>query len=145
MTEKNDYQMQVTKEKEEANGTLEAQQTREREVKKLIAMYLRELGMPTHLSGYRYVSYAIAVCIDSPEKIHAMTKELYPETGKKFRTTGSRVERAIRSAVDVAWERGDLDAISKIFGNTVSSRRGRPTNSEFIAMIAEQICINYQI
>ena len=145
MAEQNDYQMQVTEGKEKANGISELQQTREREVKKLIAMYLRELGMPTHLKGYRYVSYAIAVCIDYPEKIYAITKVLYPETGKKFGSNGSKVERAIRNAVDVCWERGGFEEINKIFGNTVSSKRGRPTNSEFIATIAEQVRINHQI
>ena len=145
MAEKNDYQMQVTEEKDGTNSDSELQQTREWEVKKLIAMYLREMGMPTHLSGYRYVSHTIAVCIYYPEKIHAVTKELYPETGKKFGTTSSRVERAIRNAVEVSWKRGNIEAITKIFGNTVSDRRGKPTNSEFIAMIAEQIRINHQI
>lgn len=142
MEKKDDLRVQVIK--DEVN-TPESQQEREQAINKYISMYLRNLGIPTNLLGYRYVTYAIALCIKFPEKIHAVTKELYPETGKKYGTTGSRVERAIRNAIEVGWERADTDAIDKIFGHTVSFKKGKPTNSEFISTIAEEIRNNYQI
>lgn len=134
MAEEKDLQMH---EREEAGDQ------KEREVKttQIVADYLRKLGMPAHLKGYRYTRDAITLILLNPDKDYMITKELYPEVAKKNKTTGSRVERAIRNAIEVAWERGDEDFIQEIFGNTVSSEKGKPTNSEFMAQLAEDISI----
>lgn len=141
MTEKNDLQMPITKEEGNKN-LLSKQKMSEINIKRLIAKYMRKFGMPCHLKGYEYVTEAIFTCIIAPEKIHFVTKVLYVEVAKKYKTTTSRVERGIRHAIEVAWERGDLELIEEIFGNTISAEKAKPTNSEFIALIAEDIRIN---
>ena len=144
MTEKNDFQMQRTNEEEHNNNALKEQQTSEEKVRKIVAMYMRNLGMPCHIRGYHYVIDAISWCVFTPEIINMVTKGLYPEIAKKHKTTSSRVERAIRHAIEVAWSRGDLDTMDRVFGNIVDAQKGKPTNSEFIAQIAEDIRINNQ-
>ena len=134
MTEKDDLQMHKTEEEV-------IQKQRELKITKIIADYLRRLGMPSNLRGYRYARDAITLKLLNPDKEYMITKELYPEVGKKNNTTVSRVERAIRNAIEVAWERGDKEFIREVFGNTVSCERGKPTNSEFIAQVAEDIRI----
>ena len=98
---------------------------------------IHEIGVPAHIKGYQYLREAIILTINDMEIINAVTKVLYPAVAKKFGTTSSRVERAIRHAIEVAWDRGDLDTLQKFFGYTVSNIKGKPTNSEFIAMIAD--------
>ena len=93
--------------------------------------------MPAHIKGYQYLREAILLTIDDMDIINSVTKVLYPEVARKFNTTPSRVERAIRHAIEVAWDRGDLETLQKFFGYTVSNIKGKPTNSEFIAMIAD--------
>ena len=95
--------------------------------------------MPAHIKGYHYLREAILYSIDNMEAINAVTKILYPEVAKRYNTTPSRVERAVRHAIEVAWDRGDLDTLQKYFGYTVSNIKGKPTNSEFIAMIADRL------
>lgn len=107
----------------------------------VVTAIIHEIGMPAHIKGYQYLREAILITIDNMEMINAVTKELYPMVAKRFNTTSSRVERAIRHAIEVAWDRGDLDTLQKYFGYTVSSLKGRPTNSEFIAMIADYLQI----
>ena len=102
-----------------------------------ISRILHELGMPSHIKGYQYLREAIILTINDMDAINAVTKVLYPEVAKKFSTTPSRVERAIRHAIEVAWDRGDVETLQKFFGYTVSGIKGKPTNSEFIAMIAD--------
>ena len=102
-----------------------------------ITAMLHDVGVPAHIKGYQYLREAIAMAIRQPENINAITKMLYPTVAKRFKTTPSRVERAIRHAIEVAWDRGDVEEIQQIFGYTVSSVKGKPTNSEFIAMIAD--------
>ena len=99
------------------------------------------IGMPAHIKGYQYVREAIVLTIKDVSMIHAVTKVLYPTVARRHNTTPSCVERAIRHAIEVAWNRGDLDALQRLFGYTVSNTRGKPTNSEFIAMIADQLSI----
>lgn len=94
-------------------------------------------GVPAHIKGYQYLREAIILTINDMDIINAVTKVLYPEVAKKFGTTPSRVERAIRHAIEVAWDRGDIEVLQKFFGYTVSNIKGKPTNSEFIAMIAD--------
>ena len=89
--------------------------------------------------GYNYISYALELIMLDPEVLHHVTKELYPDIGAHFHTTSARVERAIRHAIEVAWDRGDVDVLSSYFGYTIQNSRGKPTNSEFIAMVADRI------
>ena len=98
---------------------------------------IHEIGVPAHIKGYQYLREAIILTIQDMDIINAVTKVLYPEVAKKFNTTPSRVERAIRHAIEVAWDRGDIETLQKFFGYTVSNIKGKPTNSEFIAMIAD--------
>lgn len=98
---------------------------------------IHEIGVPAHIKGYQYLREAIMLAIDDMDVINSVTKVLYPEVARKFNTTPSRVERAIRHAIEVAWDRGDLETLQKFFGYTVSNIKGKPTNSEFIAMIAD--------
>ena len=105
----------------------------------LITSIIHEIGVPAHIKGYQYLREAIMIAVDDMEVINAVTKVLYPEVAKRFGTTASRVERAIRHAIEVAWDRGDLETLQKYFGYTVSNAKGKPTNSEFIAMIADRL------
>ena len=98
---------------------------------------IHEIGVPAHIKGYQYLREAIIITIRDMEVINAVTKVLYPAVAKKFNTTPSRVERAIRHAIEVAWDRGDIETLQRFFGYTVSNIKGKPTNSEFIAMIAD--------
>ena len=98
---------------------------------------LHQIGVPAHIKGYQYLREAIMLAIDDMDVINSVTKVLYPEVARKFNTTPSRVERAIRHAIEVAWDRGDLETLQKFFGYPVSNIKGKPTNSEFIAMIAD--------
>ena len=102
---------------------------------------IHEIGVPAHIKGYQYLREAIILTVGDMEIINAVTKVLYPAVARKFATTPSRVERAIRHAIEVAWDRGDLDTLQKFFGYTVSNIKGKPTNSEFIAMIADHLSL----
>ena len=102
---------------------------------------IHEIGVPAHIKGYQYLREAIILTIKDMDIINAVTKVLYPEVAKRFSTTPSRVERAIRHAIEVAWDRGDIEVLQKYFGYTVSNIKGKPTNSEFIAMIADSLTL----
>ena len=110
---------------------------REGDLENRVTNLLHEIGIPAHIKGYQYLREAIILTINDMDAINAVTKVLYPEVAKKFSTTPSRVERAIRHAIEVAWDRGDVETLQKFFGYTVSGIKGKPTNSEFIAMIAD--------
>lgn len=100
---------------------------------------LHQIGVPAHIKGYHYLRDSIIMCIEKPEIINAVTKQLYPSVAKKYETTSSRVERAIRHAIEVAWDRGDVEVLNSYFGYTIQGSRGKPTNSEFIAMISDKL------
>ena len=100
---------------------------------------LHEIGVPAHIKGYHYLRDSIMMSVEKPEIINAVTKQLYPSVAKKYETTSSRVERAIRHAIEVAWDRGDIDVLNSYFGYTIHNDRGKPTNSEFIAMISDKL------
>lgn len=102
---------------------------------------LHEIGVPAHIKGYHYLRDSIIMSIENPAIINAVTKQLYPSVAKQYNTTSSRVERAIRHAIEVAWDRGDVDVLNSYFGYTIHNGRGKPTNSEFIAMIADKLCL----
>ena len=103
-----------------------------------ITQTLHQIGVPAHIKGYQYLREAILMSIEDPESINAVTKLLYPGVAKKYSTTSSRVERAIRHAIEVAWDRGDVEVLNSYFGYTIQSQRGKPTNSAFVAMIADK-------
>jgi two-component system response regulator (stage 0 sporulation protein A) len=100
---------------------------------------IHEIGIPAHIKGYLYLREAILMVVNRVDLLSGVTKELYPSIAQKFKTTPSRVERAIRHAIEVAWARGNVDVINSIFGHTVNRERGKPTNSEFIAMVADRL------
>lgn len=105
---------------------------------------LHEIGIPAHIKGYQYLRDAIAISVQEDDSLVSVTKILYPTIAKQHNTTSSRVERAIRHAIEVAWERGRLDTIYELFGYTVSTGKGKPTNSEFIALVADKIRLDYK-
>ena len=109
-----------------------------------ITKMLHELGIPAHIKGYQYLRDAISMVVREREMMEAVTKFLYPEIAKKNYTSSSRVDRAIRHAIEVAWGRGSLEVIDELFGYTISTGKGKPTNSEFIALIADKICLDYK-
>lgn len=111
----------------------------QRDIELIISDIMRQIGVPAHIKGYQYLRSAIELCIDDKEMLESVTKLLYPTVAKMYSTTSSRVERAIRHAIEVAWDRGDVDVLSSYFGYTIQSNRGKPTNSEFIAMISDRI------
>ena len=105
---------------------------------------IHEIGIPAHIKGYHYLRDAIMMAVEDMDVLNAVTKVLYPTVAKKHQTTASRVERAIRHAIEVAWSRGKLDTLDYLFGYTVSNGKGKPTNSEFIALIADTIRLEYK-
>ncbi len=108
-------------------------------IEAMVTNIIHEIGVPAHIKGYQYLREAIIIAVGDMEVINAITKVLYPQVAKAFQTTPSRVERAIRHAIEVAWDRGDLDTLQRFFGYTVSNTKGKPTNSEFIALIADKL------
>ncbi|MBE6742095.1 MAG: sporulation transcription factor Spo0A [Ruminococcaceae bacterium] len=109
------------------------------DIEVIISDIMRQIGVPAHIKGYQYLRKSIVLCINDSDMLGSVTKILYPTVAKEFGTTASRVERAIRHAIEVAWDRGDVDVLSSYFGYTIQAQRGKPTNSEFIAMIADKI------
>ena len=109
------------------------------DIETMVTNIIHEIGVPAHIKGYQYLREAIMLAVEDMDVINAITKVLYPQVAKTFGTTPSRVERAIRHAIEVAWDRGDLDTLQRFFGYTVSNTKGKPTNSEFIALIADKL------
>lgn len=127
-----------------ANGLADGEreekaEIQDRNLESTVTAIIHEIGVPAHIKGYQYLRESILIAVKDMEVINAVTKILYPEVAKRFGTTASRVERAIRHAIEVAWDRGDLETLQKYFGYTVSNAKGKPTNSEFIAMIADRL------
>jgi two-component system response regulator (stage 0 sporulation protein A) len=111
----------------------------------MITDIIHQIGVPAHIKGYHYLREAIVLSIKNSEIINSVTKLLYPTVAKKHGTTSSRVERAIRHAIEVAWDRGDIDVLNSYFGYTIQNERGKPTNSEFIAMISDKLRLKLKI
>lgn len=105
---------------------------------------IHEIGVPAHIKGYQYLREAIMMSVEDGEMLSAVTKILYPTIAKKYHTTSSRVERAIRHAIEVAWNRGNMDTLDAMFGYTINVGKGKPTNSEFIALIVDKIRLHYR-
>lgn len=110
-----------------------------------VTQIIHQIGVPAHIKGYQYLRTAILLTIKDSDIINSVTKVLYPSVAKKYATTTSRVERAIRHAIEVAWDRGDVDTLNSYFGYTIQNNRGKPTNSEFIAMIADNLRLKYKM
>ena len=116
---------------------------KDKDLKQAITTLLHSLGIPSHIKGYLYIRDGIDLMYNHPSMIGAITKELYPEIAQKYDTTTSRVERAIRHAIEVSWSRGDYDLMEEIFGHSVDYDRAKPTNSEFIATLADKLRLDH--
>jgi len=129
-------QVQVEKEPEKKEEVHDLEQD--------VTNMIHEIGVPAHIKGYQYLREAIMMSVENPSMISSITKILYPTIGKRFQTTPSRVERAIRHAIEVAWSRGRMETLDALFGYTIDTGKGKPTNSEFIALIADRIRLSYR-
>lgn len=126
------------------NGASKPPQGSAADMETQVTKIIHQIGVPAHIKGYQYLRTAILMTIEDNDIINAVTKVLYPTVAKKYQTTTSRVERAIRHAIEVAWDRGDVDTLNSYFGYTIQNSRGKPTNSEFIAMIADNLRLKYK-
>lgn len=115
-----------------------------RDLEKDVTDMIHEIGVPAHIKGYQYLREAIMMSVEDSEMLSSITKVLYPSIAKKYQTTSSRVERAIRHAIEVAWSRGRMETLDALFGYTINTGKGKPTNSEFIALIADKIRLQYR-
>lgn len=114
------------------------------DLEKDVTDMIHEIGVPAHIKGYQYLREAIMMSVNEPDMLGSITKVLYPTIAKKYQTTPSRVERAIRHAIEVAWNRGRMETLDNLFGYTINTGKGKPTNSEFIALIADKIRLQYK-
>ena len=121
------------------------QDSRTPDIETQVTRIIHQIGVPAHIKGYQYLRTAILLTVKDSDIINSVTKVLYPSVAKKYQTTTSRVERAIRHAIEVAWDRGDVDTLNAYFGYTIQNNRGKPTNSEFIAMIADNLRLKYKL
>ena len=119
---------------------VQAKEVPKRDLERDVTNMIHDIGVPVHIRGYQYLREAIQMSVKDMDMLGSITKTLYPEIAKKYETTPSRVERAIRHAIEVAWSRGKMDTIDALFGYTVSTGKGKPTNSEFIALISVSSC-----
>ncbi len=117
----------------------EEEKQRTKSLQEEVTEIIHEVGVPAHIKGYQYLREAIIMSVEDMDMLNSITKILYPTIAKKFSTTSSRVERAIRHAIEVAWSRGRMDTIDEMFGYTINCRKGKPTNSEFIALVTDRI------
>ncbi|NBJ92854.1 sporulation transcription factor Spo0A [bacterium 1xD42-62] len=115
-----------------------------RNLEKDVTDMIHEIGVPAHIKGYQYLREAIMMSVENPDMLGSITKVLYPTIARKNQTTASRVERAIRHAIEVAWNRGRMETLDAMFGYTINTGKGKPTNSEFIALIADKIRLQYR-
>lgn len=123
---------------------VDAKGRKERDLEQDVTDMIHEIGVPAHIKGYQYLREAIMMSVEDVEMLGSITKILYPTIAKKYQTTPSRVERAIRHAIEVAWSRGKMETLDGLFGYTINTGKGKPTNSEFIALIADRIRLRYR-
>ena len=128
-----------------AQGRQAVDQDRTPDIETQVTKIIHQIGVPAHIKGYQYLRTAILMTVRDSDVINSVTKVLYPTVAKKYQTTTSRVERAIRHAIEVAWDRGDVETLNSYFGYTIQNSRGKPTNSEFIAMIADNLRLKYKL
>ncbi len=138
-------EMRKTSEVRKVNAYEKKQELEERNLENDVTSIIHEIGVPAHIKGYQYLREAIVMSVTDMEMLNSITKILYPGIAKKYQTTPSRVERAIRHAIEVAWSRGKMDTIDELFGYTIHNGKGKPTNSEFIALIADKIRLEYKL
>lgn len=150
------FQIMITVDTEERKETQGSQSVQEkvvfaktqppvvRDLEKDVTDMIHEIGVPAHIKGYQYLREAIMMSVQDVEMLGSITKVLYPTIAGKFQTTPSRVERAIRHAIEVAWSRGKMETLDGLFGYTINTGKGKPTNSEFIALIADKIRLQYR-
>lgn len=124
--------------------TPQMKKPKEHNLRQDVTDMIHEIGVPAHIKGYQYLREAIIMSVDDVEMLNSITKILYPTIAKRFDTTPSRVERAIRHAIEVAWSRGKMETLDNLFGYTINTGKGKPTNSEFIALIADKIRLQYR-
>lgn len=129
---------------EQTENMTEASKPDGRDLEKDVTDMIHEIGVPAHIKGYQYLREAIMMSVEDVEMLGSITKILYPTIAKKYQTTPSRVERAIRHAIEVAWSRGRMETLDALFGYTINTGKGKPTNSEFIALIADKIRLQYR-
>lgn len=122
----------------------EAPESVKRDLEKDVTDMIHEIGVPAHIKGYQYLREAIMMSVEDMDMLNSITKILYPTIAKRFQTTPSRVERAIRHAIEVAWSRGRMETLEALFGYTINTGKGKPTNSEFIALLADKIRLLYR-
>jgi two-component system response regulator (stage 0 sporulation protein A) len=127
------------------NAYERADELAERNLEADVTEIIHEIGVPAHIKGYQYLRDAIVMSVNDVDMLNSITKVLYPTIAKKYQTTSSRVERAIRHAIEVAWSRGKMDTIDEMFGYTIHNGKGKPTNSEFIALITDRIRLEYKM
>lgn len=144
-----EFQIMITvpsgKEQEKVHVTQKEQKKEPpRDLEQDVTDMIHEIGVPAHIKGYQYLREAIMMSVDDCSMISSITKILYPTIAKRFQTTPSRVERAIRHAIEVAWSRGKMETLDALFGYTIDTGKGKPTNSEFIALIADKIRLSYR-
>ena len=150
LIEKNrEFQIMITVTGKEGKNRSEGEEVRNHaatvhDLEKDVTGLIHEIGVPAHIKGYQYLREAIAACVEDPSMLGSITKVLYPTIAKRFQTTPSRVERAIRHAIEVAWSRGKMETLDAMFGYTIDTGKGKPTNSEFIALIADRIRLAYR-
>ncbi|MBQ9885786.1 MAG: sporulation transcription factor Spo0A [Lachnospiraceae bacterium] len=128
----------------EGDNTVQTHVPRAKDMEMRITEIIHELGVPAHIKGYRYLIYSIILCVNDMEMLGAVTKIMYPEIAKKFSTTPSRVERAIRHSIELSWQQCSPSKLYKLFGYTVNTKKGKPTNSEYIALIADKVRLEYK-
>ena len=133
--------------KEKAEVTpfvIQKRESKEPDLEKDVTEMIHEIGVPAHIKGYHYLREAIMMCVEDVDMLNSITKVLYPTIADNFKTTPSRVERAIRHAIELAWSRGKMETLEGLFGYTINLGKGKPTNSEFIALIADKIRLRYK-
>lgn len=138
------YNMRIPETKKIIGAGEDRKHFMERNIENDVTSIIHDVGVPAHIKGYQYLREAIIMSVNDNEMLNSITKILYPSIAKKFQTTSSRVERAIRHAIEVAWNRGRMDTIDELFGYTINAEKGKPTNSEFIALIADKIRLEYK-
>ncbi len=150
MSSDKEFQIMITvpsekKETVKKNTVEEAvKKVQERDLEQDVTDMIHEIGVPAHIKGYQYLRESIMMAVEDNSMLSSITKVLYPTIAKKFQTTPSRVERAIRHAIEVAWSRGRMETLDALFGYTINTGKGKPTNSEFIALIADRIRLKYR-
>ena len=140
-----DHICSIYKGRADGSITVSGANTAPPDIEAQVTKIIHQIGVPAHIKGYQYLRTAILMTVSDSDIINSVTKVLYPSVAKKYSTTTSRVERAIRHAIEVAWDRGDIDTLNSYFGDTIQNHRGKPTTSEFIAMIADNLRLKYKI